>query len=99
MAPDIATALALARRGCVPAAAGCGKTEAIAAAVGAGGGGRQLILTHTHAGVRALRQRLEKYKVPKSRYHIDTIAGWALTYAVHYPQLSGQQNKEPTGGC
>jgi DNA helicase-2/ATP-dependent DNA helicase PcrA len=65
--------------------------------VNAGDHGRQLILTHTHAGVKALRQRLDKYKTPKNRFHLDTLAGWALNYAVHYPQLSGVQDKEPAG--
>src|SRR5260370_22578436 len=94
MASDIGTVLAEARRGFDTAGAGCGKTEAIAMAVNAGDHGRQLILTHTHAGVRALRQRLEKYKTPKGRYHLDTLPRGALTHAVHYPQLSGLQDKE-----
>lgn len=96
MATDTVTALARARRGVVIAAAGCGKTEAIAAAV-SGGEGRQLVLTHTHAGVKVLGQRLAKFKVPRKRCHVDTIAGWALNYAVHYPKLSGLEEKEPTG--
>ncbi|MGH7307238.1 MAG: ATP-binding domain-containing protein [Candidatus Rokuibacteriota bacterium] len=89
--------LARARRGFVTAAAGCGKTDAIAAAVTASGDGRQLVLTHTHAGVKALRQRLQKYKAPKDRYHVDTLAGWALNYAVHYPNLSRFKEAQPTG--
>ncbi len=97
MASDIATVLARARRGVLRAAAGCGKTDAIAAAVTAAEDGRQLVLTHTHAGVKALRQRLQKYKAPKNRYHVDTLAGWALNYAVHYPQISGFKEKQPTG--
>lgn len=40
--------------GSVVAAAGCGKTEQIVKATGHGEG-RRLILTHTHAGVDALR--------------------------------------------
>lgn len=96
MTADIATILASARRGFVVAAAGCGKTDAIAAAVASTAEGRQLVLTHTHAGVKALRQRLQKYKAPKGQYHVDTIAGWALGYAAHYPILSGFKETEPT---
>ena len=45
-------------RACVVAAAGCGKTRLIADAVKVLEGTRQLILTHTHAGVNALRYKL-----------------------------------------
>lgn len=97
MATETAVALARARRGVVIAAAGCGKTEVIAEAVSLGDEGRELVLTHTHAGVKALGQRLAKFKVSRKRCHVDTIAGWALNYAVHYPKLSGLEEKEPTG--
>lgn len=97
MATDAPTALAQAARGFVVSAAGCGKTEAIAQAVGLGSDRRQLILTHTHAGVRALRERLAKYKVPTKRYHVDTIAGWALKYAAGYPKLSELIDSQSSG--
>ena len=74
-------------RGSVIAAAGCGKTEQIARATQMAEG-RRLILTHTHAGVDALRSRLKKYEVPTGKYRIDTIAGWCLWYSASYPKQS-----------
>ena len=84
-----AETLAKTSRGAQVAAAGCGKTHLIAEAISKWGGGRELILTHTHAGVDALRHRLHSFGVPSSAFRIDTIAGWALRYAASFPQLSG----------
>lgn len=81
----------------VVAAAGCGKTELIADAVQATEGGRQLVLTHTHAGVRALRYRLRKKRVDPAKYIVDTISGFALQYALSFPSLSGYLASEPSG--
>ena len=83
-------------RGSIVAAAGCGKTEQIARATKASRG-RRLILTHTHAGVDALRARLKKRGVSDTGYRIDTIAGWALRFAASYPQRSGVPVTEPSG--
>lgn len=71
--------------------AGTGKTQLVAAiaAIVAEAGSRTLILTHTHAGVDAIRQRLVTFGVPKSHVHIDTIAGWAFDLARSYPTISG----------
>lgn len=79
---------------CLTAAAGCGKTEAIVRAVSQSEG-RQLILTHTNAGVAALRSRLRRYSVPESKYRVETIASWLLKYAVAYPSMSGLTNPHP----
>lgn len=87
--------LAAARRAVVEAAAGCGKTHLIASAV-AVGEGRQLVLTHTHAGVDALRRRLRTLNVSGGKFHVDTIAGWALKYAAAYPETSGVITSQPT---
>lgn len=76
------------RLGSIVAAAGCGKTEQIANATHLSGG-RRLILTHTHAGVDVLRQRLKKLNVPRSKFRLDTIAGWCLRYAASFPARSG----------
>jgi len=76
-------------RALVIAPAGCGKTEIIAKAVACQEEGRQLILTHTHAGVKSLRDRLRKLGVSSQRYAIDTIAGFALKYAISFPKSSG----------
>lgn len=77
-----------ARRGSVVAAAGCGKTELIADTVKEGDG-KTLILTHTHAGIAALRGRLRRKTVSSSKFKLDTLAGWALRFAAAYPVRSG----------
>jgi DNA helicase-2/ATP-dependent DNA helicase PcrA len=84
---DIAQLVASLKCGSVVAAAGCGKTEQIARAAQIADGHR-LILTHTHAGVDALRSRLKTHKVPSEKFRIDTIAGWCLRYAASFPWRS-----------
>jgi hypothetical protein len=90
--------LARAERGSVVAPAGCGKTELIVRAVEATASGRALVLTHTHAGVRALRERLARRGVRRDRAQVDTIAGWCLRFATAYPIRSGLVTPEPTRG-
>ena len=75
--------------------AGCGKTELIAKAVACQDAGRQLILTHTHAGVRSLRDRLRRFRVSPQLYNINTIAGFALKYAISFPESSGLGEFDP----
>ncbi|MCK4143760.1 UvrD-helicase domain-containing protein [Ralstonia pseudosolanacearum] len=75
-------------RGAVEAPAGAGKTEQIAVAVSQLPG-RWLVLTHTVAGVEALRRRLGKHGVTDSRAHVDTISAWAYRWARAYPLGSG----------
>lgn len=82
---------------CVTAAAGCGKTEAIVSAVERSFG-KQLILTHTNAGVSALRSRLRKKTVPEEKFRVETIASWLLKFAIAYPSMSGFANPRPQGG-
>jgi len=91
---DLARLVCSLRAGSVVAAAGCGKTEQIVKATGHGEG-RRLILTHTHAGVDALRKRLKHRGVPSKRYATDTIAGWCLRYSASYPARSGLTISEP----
>lgn len=79
----------------VVAPAGCGKTELIAQSVAHSQNKRQLILTHTHAGVSALKKRLSRFQVPASKYEVSTIAGWALMYAGAYPQISQIPSQHP----
>jgi DNA helicase-2/ATP-dependent DNA helicase PcrA len=76
-------------RASVCAPAGYGKTHLIGQALLAGPDDRHLILTHTHAGVHALHRRLALLGVPRQRYRIDTIAGWALQYATAFPGTTG----------
>ena len=90
MPDDIERAIAESNRGLILAPAGCGKTELIVKAVKADDGhGRQLILTHTNAGVRAILDKLRKHGIPSQAYRVETIDGWAMKYARAYPSLSG----------
>jgi hypothetical protein len=98
MPPDTIDALLETRRGFLIAAAGCGKTEAIATAIARSDHGRHLVLTHTNAGVKALRDRLRRFKVPEQRFRVDTLAGWCLRYAASFPCRSGLAERMPTGG-
>ena len=93
--PDAAEELAHARRAYLVAAAGCGKTTAVAMAAGVHSEGRQLVLTHTHAGVKALRNRLQEVGAERREVHVDTIAGFALRYAASFPRTSGLASSEP----
>lgn len=76
------------RSGAIQAPAGTGKTEQIALAVKTMPG-RWLVLTHTVAGVEALRRRLKKHKVAEQRVQVDTISAWAYRWARAYPLSSG----------
>jgi len=95
MPDDAAREFAAQSRCLVVAAAGCGKTELIARAILECSEGPQLVLTHTHAGVRALRDRLRLKRAPPSSYAVDTIAGFSLRYAASFPRLSGGCVPEP----
>jgi DNA helicase-2/ATP-dependent DNA helicase PcrA len=70
----------------VIAPAGHGKTELIAKL--AAKGRRSLVLTHTHAGVHALRARLKRLNVPANLAFVDTIAGWCMRYAYAFPGVA-----------
>lgn len=71
--------------------AGTGKTHLLAAAAkeAAKQESRSLILTHTNAGVDAIRERLKRFDVPSTHYKIDTITGWAFTLAKSYQIIAG----------
>ena len=77
------------------APAGCGKTELLASSVRHLPDRRQLVLTHTHAGVRAVRDRLQRLGAASRSYRVDTIAGFSLRLAASYPRLSGLANATP----
>ena len=82
--------------GYVVAPAGYGKTHLIADAVGLATT-RQLVLTHSYAGVNALRRKLRDLKVPRSACHVDTIASWALRLCLSYPGASNWTVQRPEG--
>ena len=78
------------------APAGCGKTHLIADAV-AHNQGRQLVLTHTHAGVRAILDHMKRRGLSATQYRVSTIDGFALRYSSAFPSLSGWTNLNPSG--
>jgi hypothetical protein len=79
----------------IVAPAGHGKTELIANAAAIGR--RALILTHTHAGVHAIRSRLKRLGVSRNRVAVDTIAGWAMRYAHSFPNAAQPPVGTPQG--
>lgn len=96
MSEELATKLSnCPNRGYVIAPAGYGKTHLIALAVRAAGG-RQLILTHTFAGVNSIKTKMTLLGVPASKYQVDTIASWALRLCLAYPKSSGWTTESPT---
>ena len=77
-------------RGSVTAPAGCGKTQLIAETLSAHAHPRPiLILTHTNAGVTALRARLRRAGVASAAYRISTIDGFAMRLIAKVPARSG----------
>lgn len=77
-------------RGTVTAPAGCGKTHLIAEALTCHTGPKPvLVLTHTNAGVAALRSRLNKAGVPTSSFRLMTIDGWVIRLLSMFPERSG----------
>lgn len=71
--------------------AGTGKTHllAAAAAVAAGEDRRTLVLTHTNAGVDAIRRRLRTFAVPSALVRVETITSWAFTLVGAYSTIAG----------
>ena len=73
-------------RGSVTAPAGCGKTQLIADALTSHEVEKPvLVLTHTNAGVAALRRRLNLAGVPAKAYRLSTIDGWILKLISTFP--------------
>lgn len=77
-------------RGTVTAPAGCGKTHLIGQALGRHASRKPiLVLTHTNAGVAALRGRLDGAGVRPSAYRLSTIDGWCMRLLTLFPKRSG----------
>lgn len=76
-------------RGRIEAAAGCGKTESIVHLTSIGCGRKTLILTHTLAGVSALRRRLHGAGVPANRYALSSIDAWCVRRVSEFPMRAG----------
>lgn len=89
MTSESALALAQAKApSYLEAPAGYGKTETIAEAL-LHCEGKQLILTHTHAGVDSLRSRIKARSIKNNSYRLETISAWCLRFASAYPSTSG----------
>ena len=87
--PPVEIDLCAIARGTVTAPAGCGKTQLIAYALAGHRGTKPiLVLTHTNAGVAALRGRLEHAGVPTCAYRLSTIDGWAMRLISTFPSRS-----------
>lgn len=69
------------------APAGHGKTEMIVDLVIASAA-KVLLLTHTNAGVDALKKRLKKRNVDDRKFSISTIAGFCMRWCAAYPATS-----------
>lgn len=82
-------------KGYVIAPAGYGKTHLIALAVKAASK-RQLVLTHTFAGVNSIKTKMTALGVPSSKYQVDTIASWSLRLCLAYPKMSCWKVEHPT---
>jgi AAA domain len=89
MSSDDVDLLAISR-GTVTAPAGCGKTHLIAKALTRHAEPKPiLVLTHTNAGVVALRGRLDREGVAAKAYRLCTIDGWAMRLISTFPRRSG----------
>ena|SRR5271166_2800738 len=78
------------QRGLVVAPAGCGKTHLIVETLKRHSCGKPtLVLTHTNAGVAALRGRLDREGVVPPAYRLATIDGWAIRIISTFPKQAG----------
>jgi hypothetical protein len=85
-------------RGLVIAPAGCGKTQLIVDALAQHDGSKPvLVLTHTNAGVAALRGRLEKMGVKPAAYRAATLDGFAIRLISTFPQRAGHDPRIVSG--
>ncbi|HXT14634.1 MAG TPA: UvrD-helicase domain-containing protein [Gemmatimonadaceae bacterium] len=80
--------------GYVKAPAGFGKTHLIAEAISYSDE-RQLVLTHTFAGVNAIRRKLREAAVPSRLFRVDTIASWSLRLSLSFRNRSGWSTDHP----
>ncbi len=67
------------------APAGYGKTYTLAECIkNVPDGERQLVLTHTHAGIASIKEKMKILNIPTNRYNIETIMGFAQKYVLSY---------------
>lgn len=77
------------------APAGYGKTHTIAECLKYTKG-KQLILTHTHAGVASIKEKIKKLNIPYKNYKVETISSYAQKYVFSFykEKLPEQEDKE-----
>jgi hypothetical protein len=75
------------------APAGYGKTHTISECLKKTAG-KQLILTHTHAGVASLKEKVKKTGIESSQYNIETITSFAQKYVFAFSEVSAIPNQE-----
>lgn len=46
--------------------------------------GKQLVLTHTHAGIASLKEKIKKEGIPFSSYQVETITSFAQRYVLSF---------------
>lgn len=46
--------------------------------------GRQLILTHTHAGIASIREKIKNSEVPNDAYALETISGFVQKFVLAF---------------
>lgn len=67
------------------APAGFGKTHTIAECLKhTQKKGKQLILTHTHAGVASIKEKIKREGIPSSSYSVETITSFAQKYVLSF---------------
>ena len=76
--------------------AGYGKTYTIVECVKKAQG-KSLILTHTHAGIAAIKKKLLSANVSKDKYQVETITSYAQKYVKSFyvgeiPSIDAQAN-------
>lgn len=87
MRPEEIARIKLKHNAAIIAPAGHGKTEIIVDLVKATDR-KALLLTHTNAGVEALKKRLNKKSVDKNKYSLYTIAGFCMIWCNAYPSTA-----------
>lgn len=69
------------------APAGYGKTYTIAECLKYTEG-KQLILTHTHAGIISIKEKIKKANIKSSNYNVETITSFAQKYVLSFLKKS-----------
>lgn len=85
---DTSSLLHASSNGYIEAPAGFGKTHLILDTIKRNPGQKQLILTHTIAGVASLRTKMKHHGVDASSVAIETIAGWCQRYVLAFPGIA-----------